>query len=67
VANIPHFPVIYALATHPGHHAAADSFGGYCYLNHAAFAAKQIQSHSKMQKVAVLDVDYVSIGSGAVC
>jgi acetoin utilization deacetylase AcuC-like enzyme len=59
VDNIKQFPVVYALATHPGHHAAQDSFGGYCYLNHAAFAAKQLQIQYKLQKVAVLDVDYV--------
>jgi acetoin utilization deacetylase AcuC-like enzyme len=50
--------IVYALATHPGHHAAHDSFGGYCYLNHAAFASRLLQKdHSK---VAILDVDYVS-------
>ena len=32
-------PVWYALPTHPGHHAASDSFGGYCYLNHVAALA----------------------------
>jgi hypothetical protein len=25
--------IVYALGTHPGHHAAFDSFGGYCYIN----------------------------------
>jgi hypothetical protein len=25
--------MVYALGTHPGHHAAFDSFGGYCYIN----------------------------------
>ena len=59
VDNIHHFPVVYALATHPGHHSATDSFGGYCYLNHAAFCAKQLQSQYHLNKVAVLDVDYV--------
>src|SRR2546430_8673257 len=29
----------YALARPPGHHAAADSYAGYCYLNNAATAA----------------------------
>ena len=48
--------VVYALPTHPGHHAAQDSYGGYCYLNHAAHAATQLQKHFK--KVAVLDIDY---------
>lgn len=65
-------PLVYALTTHPGHHAARDSFGGYCYGNHAALAARLLQEHleesSDMdsaaftakggQKVAILDVDY---------
>jgi acetoin utilization deacetylase AcuC-like enzyme len=52
--------VAYAITTHPGHHAAQDSFGGYCYLNHAAYAAKLLlQSRTtNIQKVAILDVDY---------
>jgi len=48
--------VVYALPTHPGHHAAEDSFGGYCYLNHAAACARLLQE--KHKKVAILDVDY---------
>lgn len=51
--------LVYALATHPGHHAAYDSFGGYCYLNHAAFAARELQQRCGHSKVAILDVDYV--------
>jgi acetoin utilization deacetylase AcuC-like enzyme len=52
--------VVYALATHPGHHAAHDSFGGYCYLNHAAHAARLLQQNQagSSNKVAILDVDY---------
>lgn len=53
------YKVVYALPTHPGHHAAHNSFGGYCYLNHAAFAARQLQTMYGYSKVAVLDVDYV--------
>lgn len=53
------YKTVYALATHPGHHAAQDSFGGYCYLNHAAFCARQLQSQYGYSKVAVLDIDYV--------
>ena len=30
----------YGLCRPPGHHAAADSFAGYCYLNNAAIAAQ---------------------------
>jgi acetoin utilization deacetylase AcuC-like enzyme len=58
VASIQNHKVVYALTTHPGHHAAKDSFGGYCYLNHAAFAARLLQN-SGYAKVAVLDIDYV--------
>jgi acetoin utilization deacetylase AcuC-like enzyme len=47
---------VYAIPTHPGHHAAADCFGGYCYVNHAALAARLLQQQKK--KVAILDIDY---------
>ena len=30
----------YALGATPGHHAAADSYAGYCFLNNAAIAAQ---------------------------
>lgn len=50
--------VSYALGTHPGHHSAEDSFGGYCYVNHAALAAKLLQERNGYSKVAILDVDY---------
>lgn len=49
--------VVYAMPTHPGHHAAHDSFGGYCYLNQVAYAARFLQDRVG-SKVAVLDVDY---------
>jgi acetoin utilization deacetylase AcuC-like enzyme len=57
-------PVYYILPHHPGHHAATDCFGGYCYCNHAAAIAKQLVSSSSSSsdavaaRVAVLDVDY---------
>ncbi|KAL9188851.1 hypothetical protein ACHAXT_011341 [Thalassiosira profunda] len=35
--------VVYAVTTHPGHHASADCFGGYCYLNNAALCARLLQ------------------------
>ncbi len=47
--------VAYALCRPPGHHAADDLFGGYCYLNNAAIAARHLQAHGR---VAVLDIDY---------
>jgi acetoin utilization deacetylase AcuC-like enzyme len=49
-------PIVYALPTHPGHHAAFDSFGGYCYLNQAAFAARLFQSRYNYSRVAILDI-----------
>ena len=45
----------------PGHHAGADFFGGYCFLNNAALAAQYLLDAGKgagMAKVAVLDIDY---------
>ena len=47
----------FALSRPPGHHAGADFFGGYCFLNNAALAAQTLRDHSA-QRVAVLDVDY---------
>jgi acetoin utilization deacetylase AcuC-like enzyme len=53
----------YALCRPPGHHAAADLYGGYCYLNNAAIAVRYLQQRAGStgagrSKVAVLDVDY---------
>ena len=47
----------FALSRPPGHHAGADFFGGYCFLNNAALAAQHLR-HAGIKKVAVLDVDY---------
>jgi acetoin utilization deacetylase AcuC-like enzyme len=47
----------FALARPPGHHAHADLFGGYCYLNNAAIAAETLRL-AGAARVAVLDVDY---------
>jgi acetoin utilization deacetylase AcuC-like enzyme len=47
---------VYALCRPPGHHAAADLFGGFCYLNNAAVAARYLQQSGR--RVAILDVDY---------
>jgi acetoin utilization deacetylase AcuC-like enzyme len=46
----------YALARPPGHHAAADSFAGYCYLNNVAIAAQAWVDRGA--RVAVVDVDF---------
>ena len=47
----------FALTRPPGHHAGADFFGGYCFINNAA-AAAQAFIDDGARRVAVLDVDY---------
>ncbi|MEX0888295.1 MAG: histone deacetylase family protein [Chloroflexota bacterium] len=49
--------VAYALTRPPGHHAARDVYGGYCYLNHAAVATDWIAARGGT-RVAVLDLDF---------
>ena len=51
----------YALCRPPGHHATADTAGGFCFLNNTAIAARRLASHHP--RVAVLDVD-VHHGNG---
>jgi acetoin utilization deacetylase AcuC-like enzyme len=48
--------VAYALCRPPGHHAAADLYGGFCYLNNAAIAARYLGQEGA--RIAVLDIDY---------
>jgi acetoin utilization deacetylase AcuC-like enzyme len=47
----------FALTRPPGHHAAADLYGGYCFLNNAAIAAQSLLDGGAL-RVAILDVDY---------
>ena len=47
----------FALSRPPGHHAGADFFGGYCFLNNAALAAQHLRDQG-FARVAVLDIDY---------
>lgn len=47
----------FALCRPPGHHAAQDMFGGYCFLNNAAIAAQAFRD-AGAARVAVLDVDF---------
>jgi acetoin utilization deacetylase AcuC-like enzyme len=47
----------FALTRPPGHHAGADFFGGYCFLNNAALAAQHLRDQG-FARVAVLDIDY---------
>lgn len=47
--------VAYALCRPPGHHAARDYFGGYCYVNNAAVIAKRMR---RKCRVVILDIDF---------
>ncbi|WP_068116551.1 histone deacetylase family protein [Tropicimonas marinistellae] len=47
----------FGLCRPPGHHAAVDQFGGYCFLNNAAIAAEHALSRGKA-RIAILDVDF---------
>lgn len=47
----------FALTRPPGHHAASDLYGGYCFLNNAAIAAQSLLDGGAA-RVAILDVDY---------
>ena len=46
----------FALTRPPGHHAASDVFGGFCYLNNIAIAAQYLAGAGL--RPAILDVDY---------
>jgi acetoin utilization deacetylase AcuC-like enzyme len=47
----------FALTRPPGHHAGADFFGGYCFLNNAAIAAQALRD-AGVGRVAILDIDF---------
>lgn len=47
----------FGLCRPPGHHAARDQFGGYCFFNNAAIAA-QFALDRGIAKAAILDIDY---------
>ncbi|MCH8278844.1 MAG: histone deacetylase family protein [Proteobacteria bacterium] len=48
---------VFSLCRPPGHHAASDYYGGYCFLNNAAIAAQYLLDQGA-KRVAILDVDY---------
>jgi acetoin utilization deacetylase AcuC-like enzyme len=52
----------YALCRPPGHHAYADSAGGFCFLNNSAIAAERLLARTG-GPVAILDID-VHHGNG---
>ena len=47
----------FALCRPPGHHAARDLYGGYCFINNAAVAAQYLRD-AGAARVAILDVDF---------
>ena len=47
----------FALCRPPGHHAATDMYGGYCFLNNASIAAQAFLDQGA-SRVAILDVDF---------
>ena len=49
--------VAFSLCRPPGHHAASDLYGGYCFLNNAALAAQGFLDNGA-KRVALLDVDF---------
>lgn len=52
-----HPPVLlYVLPTHPGHHATAEHFGGYCFINLAVFIDALLRERGFMP--FIVDVDY---------
>jgi acetoin utilization deacetylase AcuC-like enzyme len=53
----------FALCRPPGHHAAADVYGGYCFFNNAAISAQAFLDQGA-KRVAILDVDFHH-GNGA--
>ncbi len=47
----------FSLCRPPGHHAALDLYGGYCFVNNAAAAVQALRDHG-LERVALVDVDY---------
>lgn len=47
----------FALCRPPGHHATAEMYGGYCFLNNVAIAAQYLRDKGA-QRIAILDVDF---------
>lgn len=47
----------FALCRPPGHHAAREYMGGYCYLNNVAIAAERALARGA-KRLAILDVDF---------
>jgi acetoin utilization deacetylase AcuC-like enzyme len=56
-AQVSQLSSAFALCRPPGHHAASDLMGGYCYVNNAAVAAQALLD-AGANRVAMLDIDY---------
>ena len=48
---------VFSLCRPPGHHAAIDMYGGYCFVNNAAVAAQHFLD-TGAKRIAILDVDF---------
>lgn len=48
---------VFSLCRPPGHHATADMYGGYCFLNNAAISAQHYLDKGA-RRIAILDVDF---------
>ncbi len=48
---------VFSLCRPPGHHAAADYMGGYCFFNNVAIATQYFLDNDAA-RVAILDIDY---------
>ena len=53
----------FSLARPPGHHAGIRTFGGFCYFNNIAYAARKAQRDLGYEKVLIVDFD-VHLGQG---
>lgn len=51
------FSASFAMIRPPGHHASADSYGGYCILNNAAILARYLQNWRGLKKIMIIDWD----------
>ena len=51
------FETSFAMIRPPGHHASADSYGGYCILNNAAILARYLQNWKGLKKIMIIDWD----------
>ncbi|MAR72327.1 histone deacetylase family protein [Halomonas sp.] len=47
----------FALCRPPGHHAARDQYGGYCFINNVAVSAQRALDRGH-RRVAILDIDF---------